>query len=74
MKLLHVDLSILGLDFVSRRLSAKAVAEWQTCHPDVTIVYRDLVAEPINHLTGDLLAAAQTDPSQLSWEPDRIWR
>jgi FMN-dependent NADH-azoreductase len=68
MKLLHVDLSILGRDSVSRRLSTKAVAEWQARHPDVTIVYRDLVAEPINHLTGNLLAAAQTEPSQLSWD------
>jgi FMN-dependent NADH-azoreductase len=40
----------------------------------VTIVYRDLVPEPINHLTGDLLAAAQTDQAGFRGKPDRIWR
>jgi FMN-dependent NADH-azoreductase len=68
MKLLHVDSSILGPDSVSRRLSAKAVAQWRARRPDVSVTYRDLAAEPLSHLTGALLAAPGIDPSRHSPE------
>ncbi|MEG3148435.1 FMN-dependent NADH-azoreductase [Sphingomonas sp. ZT3P38] len=59
MKLLHVDSSILGPGSVSRHLSASIVAQQQALHPDIEIVRRDLATDPVDHLTGLHLAAAQ---------------
>ena len=59
MKLLHVDASILGESSVSRQLSAAVVARLRQAHPDLAVTYYDLGAEPIGHLTGAHLAAAQ---------------
>jgi FMN-dependent NADH-azoreductase len=67
MNLLHVDSGILGPASVSRRLSAAAVVQWRIRHPDAQVVYRDLVADPLDHLTGEVLAAArQADPTRHS--------
>jgi FMN-dependent NADH-azoreductase len=57
MKLLHVDASILGANSASRRLSAAAVERLNKATPGLEIVYRDLAAEPLSHLTGEHLAA-----------------
>jgi FMN-dependent NADH-azoreductase len=57
MKLLHVDSSILGPGSVSRQLSAEIVAAEQRLHPGLELVYRDLAATPIGHLSGAHLAA-----------------
>jgi FMN-dependent NADH-azoreductase len=59
MKILHVDASILGDSSVSRQLSAAIVARLRQAHPDAAVTYYDLGAEPIGHLTGAHLAAAQ---------------
>ncbi len=59
MKLLHVDSSILGPGSVSRQLSAEIVAAEQRLHPGLQVVYRDLAARPVGHLSGAHLAAAQ---------------
>jgi FMN-dependent NADH-azoreductase len=59
MKLLHVDASILGESSVSRRLSAAIVARLRQAHPEAAVTYYDLGAEPIGHLTGAHLGAAQ---------------
>src|ERR1700730_12789374 len=66
MNLLHVDSGILGTSSVSRRLSAAAVAQWRERYPKTNIVYRDLVSDPVDHLTGDLLAAQRIDTGQHS--------
>jgi FMN-dependent NADH-azoreductase len=66
MNLLHVDSGILGTSSVSRRLSAAAVAKWRERYPETNIVYRDLVSDPIDHLTGDLIAARRIDAGQHS--------
>lgn len=58
MKLLHVDSSILGAHSVSRELSRATVQRLQDLNPGTEIIYRDLVATPIPHLTGDHLAAS----------------
>jgi FMN-dependent NADH-azoreductase len=69
MRLLHVDSGILGDNSVSRRLSAAVVASWRAAHSHTHVVYRDLVAAPLPHLTGELMAAAQVaDPTQHSLE------
>ncbi|MDE2262109.1 MAG: FMN-dependent NADH-azoreductase [Gammaproteobacteria bacterium] len=59
MRLLHVDASILGESSVSRQLSAAIVARLREAHPDIAVTYYDLGTEPIGHLTGAHLAAAQ---------------
>src|SRR5258708_31881639 len=66
MNLLHVDSGILGTSSVSRRLSAAAVAQWRERYPETNIVYRDLVSDPIDHLTGDLLVVQRVDAGQHS--------
>ncbi|HEY3634951.1 MAG TPA: FMN-dependent NADH-azoreductase [Caldimonas sp.] len=58
MKLLHIDSSILGEGSVSRQLTAKLVSAARAKHGGVQVTYRDLVAQPVGHLTGAHLAAA----------------
>jgi FMN-dependent NADH-azoreductase len=59
MTLLHIDSSILGGNSVSRDLSAEIVAVETKAHPELAVVYRDLAAEPLGHLSGAHLAAFQ---------------
>ncbi len=65
MNLLHLDSSILGGNSVSRVLSAAIVAKLEASNPTLAVTYRDLAAEPIPHLSGAYLAAAQGVQSQL---------
>ena len=57
MKLLHVDSSITGPGSISRELTAKIVASKAKRHAGLEIVYRDLAAAPIDHLSGAYLGA-----------------
>ena len=59
MKLLHLDSSILGGNSASRQLSAAMVDQLGKATPDLDIVYRDLAAAPLSHLSGEHLAARQ---------------
>jgi FMN-dependent NADH-azoreductase len=59
MKLLHVDASILGASSASRQLSSAVVERLRRATPDLQITYRDLAANPLWHLSGAHLAAAQ---------------
>ncbi len=59
MKLLHVDASILGQNSISRQLTAVIVERFRGLHPDMDVQYADLGAEPLGHLSGAHLAAAQ---------------
>ena len=56
MKLLHVDSSILGDASVSRSVSAAIVDQLKATSPGLEIVYRDLAAAPLSHLSGAYLA------------------
>lgn len=51
MKVLHIDSSITGEASVSRKLSAAVVDRLKTASPDIEVLHRDLVAEPLSHLT-----------------------
>lgn len=64
MTLLHLDSSILGDNSVSRTLSAAVVARLRAADPSMEVVYRDLAAEPIAHLSGIYLAAGQAPGGQ----------
>ncbi|MDB5761345.1 MAG: FMN-dependent NADH-azoreductase [Herminiimonas sp.] len=51
MQLLHIDSSIMGAQSVSRQLTASAVARMKETTPGLAVVYRDLAAAPIPHLS-----------------------
>ena len=51
MNILHLDSSITGENSASRALSAAIVTELVAAEPEATVTYRDLVAEPLEHLT-----------------------
>jgi FMN-dependent NADH-azoreductase len=71
MKLLHIDSSILGGNSASRQLSAATVEQLTKTTPGLEVVYRDLAAEPLSHLSGEHLAAAQgATPESLAIRKD----
>jgi FMN-dependent NADH-azoreductase len=51
MKLLHVDSSIQGEASASRALTGEIVARWKAARPDAQVVYRDLAAQELPHLS-----------------------
>jgi FMN-dependent NADH-azoreductase len=57
MKLLHLDSSALGAQSATRELTAAAAARWASASD--MIVYRDLDAAPLPHLSAASLASAQ---------------
>ncbi len=59
MNLLHIDASVLGDHSVSRQVSAAIVSRLRAADPTLKVTYRDLAAQPISHLSGLHLAAAQ---------------
>jgi len=59
MKLLHVDASILGANSASRQVSAAVVERLRAAQSGLEVTYRDLAAQPLTHLSGEHLAAAQ---------------
>jgi FMN-dependent NADH-azoreductase len=65
MNVLHIDSGILGDHSVSRRLSAAVVAQIKAEQPDATITYRDVVANPLSHLSGAHLMAANAKPEDI---------
>jgi FMN-dependent NADH-azoreductase len=61
MKLLHIDSAITGEASVSRKLTADVVARLCQAHPYAEVSYRDLVADPLDHLTlADMPAPGQS--------------
>ncbi|MER6624575.1 MULTISPECIES: FMN-dependent NADH-azoreductase [unclassified Streptomyces] len=62
--LLHIDSSV----FPASASSSRAVAEtfrkaWEEQHPEGTVIYRDLAANPVPHLTADAHTAGFADPA-----------
>ncbi|PNU04004.1 FMN-dependent NADH-azoreductase [Novosphingobium guangzhouense] len=62
MKLLHLDSSILGDNSASRAISAAIVASLTKADPSLEVTYRDLAAEPLAHLTLDVLGNPEGTP------------
>jgi FMN-dependent NADH-azoreductase len=48
--LLHVDSSMRTAGSRSRALSDHFARNWQQAHPDGSVIYRDLAADPVPHL------------------------
>ncbi|MFC8369535.1 FMN-dependent NADH-azoreductase [Streptomyces sp. NPDC057239] len=62
--LLHIDSSV----FPASASASRAVAEtfrkaWEEQHPEGTVIYRDLAANPVPHLTADAHTAGFADPA-----------
>ena len=70
MKLLHIDSSVLGPHSVSRQVSAAIVERLLKANPGVEVIYRDLTATPLAHLSGSHLAAAQGAAAEKSLQAD----
>lgn len=64
MNILHLDSSALGVASASRELTAAIVQRLLVRHPGAEVVYRDLDAQPVPHLTAGSLAKA--DPAEAS--------
>lgn len=71
MTLLHVDSSILGSHSVSRLLSAEIVEQQRKLHLGIEVIYRDLAADPLMHLSPAHIAAFQgAAPGDLAVQAD----
>lgn len=62
MQLLHVDSSITGDRSVSRQLSAAVVGHLRAGTPDVTVVRRDLAADPLPVFDAATLGGVAVQP------------
>ncbi|GGT21596.1 FMN-dependent NADH-azoreductase [Streptomyces chromofuscus] len=72
--LLHIDSSV----FPSEASSSRAVTDafrrtWQEQHPDGTVIYRDLAASPVPHITADAHTAGFADPGSHSAEQAAVF-
>jgi FMN-dependent NADH-azoreductase len=56
MTILHIDSSISGETSVSRTISKAIVDQFKVAEPGATVIRRDLVAEPLTHLTFEAFA------------------
>ncbi|MEU6394238.1 NAD(P)H-dependent oxidoreductase [Streptomyces sp. NPDC046939] len=62
--LLHIDSSVFtGSASASRTVTDAFRKAWQEQHPEGTVVYRDLGAEPVPHITADSHTAGFADPA-----------
>ena len=67
--LLHIDSSLLPGEASSSRTVTDAFRKaWQEQHPDGTVIYRDLAAEPVPHITAAAHTAGFVDPTAHSPE------
>lgn len=63
MKLLHLDASILNEQSASRPLTAAIIGRLRQTTPGAEVIYHDLAAEPIGHLTAaEFLAPRGVEP------------
>ncbi|SFU68263.1 FMN-dependent NADH-azoreductase [Pseudoduganella namucuonensis] len=54
---LYINSSVRNTGSLSRQLSAEFVAKWKAANPADTIVERDLAANPVPHLTEQMMGA-----------------
>ncbi|NIC06603.1 FMN-dependent NADH-azoreductase [Billgrantia bachuensis] len=58
MKLLHLDSGLFEDQSVTRQLSARIVEQLRATTPTLDVVYRDLINDAPDHLSGEILAGA----------------
>ncbi|WP_210585384.1 FMN-dependent NADH-azoreductase [Streptomyces sp. GESEQ-35] len=67
--LLHIDSSVFPHGASASRAVADAFRKtWEEQHPEGTVIYRDLSAEPVAHITADAHSAGFADPAAHSPE------
>jgi|EP01034_Spumella_vulgaris_P030401 FMN-dependent NADH-azoreductase len=54
---LYINSSVRNSGSLSRQLSAEFIAKWQAANPSDSIVERDLAANPVPHLTEQMMGA-----------------
>ncbi|MFA9217787.1 MAG: NAD(P)H-dependent oxidoreductase [Sphingomonadaceae bacterium] len=57
MNILHIDSCALGDHSISRQMTARAVASLCELAPQSSVVYRDVAAAPLAHISGPLMQA-----------------
>ncbi|MBB5957605.1 FMN-dependent NADH-azoreductase [Saccharothrix tamanrassetensis] len=57
--LLHIDSSPRTQGSVTREVTAAFAAAWREAHPNAGYTYRDLSAEPLPHVDGEVVAARE---------------
>jgi FMN-dependent NADH-azoreductase len=63
--LLHIDSSVFpGEASSSRSVTAAFREAWAEQHPGGTVIYRDLAADPVPHITADAWSAGYAAPSE----------
>lgn len=62
--LLHIDSSLNGDASHSRAVTAAFRTAWQDQHPEGTVIYRDLAADPLPHMAAPAYYAAFVDPAE----------
>ncbi|MEU6097157.1 NAD(P)H-dependent oxidoreductase [Streptomyces sp. NPDC047079] len=63
--LLHIDSSVFpGGTSSSRSVTAAFRKTWEEQHPEGTVIYRDLAADPVPHITADAWSAGYATPSE----------
>lgn len=72
--ILHIDSSPMGDRSVSRKLTAKVLAQLQSRFPESKVVTRDFGITPLPHVSGPMLAAFFTPPEQRNPELDQLAR
>ncbi|THA25433.1 FMN-dependent NADH-azoreductase [Streptomyces sp. RKND-216] len=66
--LLHIDSSLNGDRSHSRAVTAAFTAAWREEHPDGTVIYRDLAADPVPHIDATAYYAGYVAPGDRSPE------
>lgn len=63
--LLHIDSSAFpGEASSSRSVAAAFRKAWEEQHPEGVVIYRDVAANPVPHITADAWSAGYVDPSE----------
>lgn len=66
--LLHIDSSLNGDKSASRAVTALFRETWQSQHPEGTVVYRDLAADPVPHVEATAYYAGFVAPEERTAE------
>ena len=69
MTILHIDASINGENSASRTISRSIVDQLRAANPGATLIKRDLVTEPLPHLTLDAFADSSVLDEFLGADP-----
>jgi FMN-dependent NADH-azoreductase len=72
--LLHIDSSLNGDRSHSRAVTAAFRAAWQEEHPEGTVIYRDLAADPVPHIEATAYYAGYVAPGDRSPEQKEAYQ